>query len=123
MPRRQGTTINPSFTKHARRRLRQPLTPEEALLWQHIRNRQLGGYYFRRQHGIGPYIVDFCCAARQLVIEVDGIQHEAPAARVYDLERSSYLQSLGFRVLRFTNADVRSRLPEVLRQIAEALAP
>jgi len=66
--------------KHHARKLRKNMTDAERLLWQHLRNRQLGGYKFRRQRPIGPYIVDFVCLEKKLVIEVDGGQHAGTPA-------------------------------------------
>ena len=64
--------------KHRARSLRKNMTDVERLLWQLLRDRQLGGYKFRRQHPIGPFFVDFVCLEKELVIEVDGGQHPDP---------------------------------------------
>lgn len=94
-------------------------TPAEALLWQALRGRQLGGYRFRRQHAIRQFIVDFYCHDAKLVIEVDGSSHDG--AEEYDAERQLILEALGFRVLRFTNEEVLTSLPAVLQRISKAL--
>ena len=79
-------------------------TPEY-VLWTMLRNRQIDGYRFRRQHPIGRFIVDFVCFDAQLVIEVDGDSHEDQTA--YDRRRTLWLQhEAGFRLLRVTNSDV-----------------
>jgi very-short-patch-repair endonuclease len=86
--------INP----HARR-LRREAAPAERRLWHHLRNRQLGGFKFRKQEAIGRCIADFACVECRLVIEADGGQHGDDA----DRERTAYLNSLGWEVLRFWN--------------------
>ena len=86
------------------RQLRKNLTDAEQGLWNIIRNRQVSGYRFRRQAPIGPYIIDFVCFENRLVIEVDGGQHLERAD--YDAERTAWLESAGFRVVRFWNNQV-----------------
>jgi adenine-specific DNA-methyltransferase len=107
------------------RRLRSATTDGEAQLWFHLRNRQLEGFKFRRQHAIGPYVADFFCYDTRLVIEVDGSQHMENEA--YDAERSRYLEGLGLRIVRFTNAEVMGRtsliLEEILRHLRNAPSP
>jgi very-short-patch-repair endonuclease len=84
--------------------LRRNSTDAERVLWQQLRAHRLVGYKFRRQQPVGRYIVDFVCFEKQLIIELDGGQ---PAKQVaYDRERSAWLQSQGFRVLRFWNHEV-----------------
>ncbi len=86
------------------RGLRKNPTEAERLIWQHLWRRQLGGFRFRRQHAIGPYIVDFYCFEERVAIEVDGGQHSRQAA--YDAGRASFLESEGVRVVRFWNNQV-----------------
>ena len=93
-------------------------TPAEALLWQHLRERKLNGFKFRRQHPIERFIVDFFCAEVRLIIEVDGEIHQYTIEE--DHLRQSFLESLNFRVLRFTNAEVLQNMASVLDQIAAA---
>jgi very-short-patch-repair endonuclease len=81
--------------------LRQRQTSAEEKLWALLRNKQLGGYKFRRQHPIGPFIVDFYCDEVSLVIELDGGIHEGQ--RGYDEARGRWLAQNGYRVLRFGN--------------------
>jgi very-short-patch-repair endonuclease len=81
------------------RELRRNLTDAERLLWYHLRNRQLGGHKFRRQHPIGPFYVDFACIEKMFVIEIDGGQHSLE--RDEDNQRTAYLESEGFNVVRF----------------------
>jgi very-short-patch-repair endonuclease len=93
-------------------------TPTEAedKLWQHLRNRQLTGLKFRRQHSIERFIVDFYCAEAKLIIEIDGPVHEYSEEE--DVIRQEFLESRGFRVLRFTNEHVFNSLDDVLKQVA-----
>jgi len=100
------------------RRLRRTMTDAERRLWSHLRNRTLCGYKFRRQAPIGPYVADFACMERRLIVEVDGGQHSACVA---DALRTMALQAEGYRVLRFWNNDVLLQTPAVLEQILAAL--
>ena len=89
------------------------------MLWRHIRGKRFSGFKFRRQQPIGPYIVDFVCLDRKLVIEADGGQHGDTIA--YDAARTAWLETQGFRVLRFWNNDVLLRPEVVLDSILSAL--
>lgn len=102
----------------AARELRARGTRAEEVLWQELRSRRLGGLKFRRQHPIGPFVLDFCCVERRLAIEVDGGVHGTLEER--DAERESLLVAAGFRVLRFSNDDVQQRLSQVLESIQTA---
>ncbi len=95
--------------------LRRDQTPAERQLWASLRGKQLGGFRFRRQHPIGPFIVDFCCLSPRLVIEVDGNSHAEQVE--YDEARTAYLEERGYAVVRFTNEDVQRRLEGVLDEI------
>jgi len=104
-----------SFAKH----LRRDQTDAEKKLWMCLRNGQIKEWKFRRQHPIGGYIVDFCCLEGMLIIELDGGQHlEQEDA---DEERTTYLNSVGFRVLRFWNDDVLTKTDDVLEEILRML--
>jgi very-short-patch-repair endonuclease len=105
----------------AARQLRNAMTPAEEALWQAIRGRQVAGARFRRQHPIGPFILDFCCPEQRLVIEVDGAIHDGQ--QDYDAHRTLHLESYGYRVLRFRNEEVMHDLDSVIHRIAEALNP
>jgi very-short-patch-repair endonuclease len=94
----------------------------EGLVWNRIKSKQLLGYKFRRQHGIGPFIVDFYCPKKKLVVEIDGDTHYTPEALVYDETRSSFLREQGIQIMRFTNLDVWENLDGVIEAIMEALA-
>ena len=112
----RGTT--PKLDQAARR-LRQTMTPAEQTLWQALRRRQLDGLAFRRQHPLGPFVVDFCCPARRLIVELDGAVHDLEDVRLQDQARTDILASHGYRVIRFRNHDVSDDLPSVLARIVE----
>jgi very-short-patch-repair endonuclease len=102
----------------AARDLRVRQTPAESILWEALRNRRLDGLKFRRQHPVGPFVVDFCCPERRLAIELDGAVHAAQWEN--DAERESLLATACYRVLRFPNDAVRDNLPAVLAAIHAA---
>ena len=99
------------------RELRKNMTDAEKRLWAKIRMRQMGGHQFYRQRAIGNYIVDFYCPKAKLVLEVDGGQHYSDEQIEIDKKRSSYLNRLGFKVMRFTNLDVLNNIDVVLDEI------
>ncbi|MEA3079322.1 MAG: hypothetical protein QOF05_730 [Sphingomonadales bacterium] len=102
------------------KRLRTDQTPLEQRLWYELRAKRFEGAKFRRQVVIGRYIVDFACRIpRMLIIEVDGDTHASQEA--YDANRTEFLESKGYRVLRFTNHEVGTNLEGVLMAILEAL--
>ena len=103
------------------RRLRRDMTDAERKLWWHLRHLRIERSHFRRQATIGPYFADFACHQRLLVIEVDGGQHNKPDHVMSGAERSIYLQSRGYRVLRFWNNDVLSNIEGVMETILTAL--
>ena len=94
--------------------LRSGMPEPETRLWRHIRGCQLG-VKFRRQHGIGAYIVDFYCPEKRLIIELDGDSHYTDEAQLYDIERSMFFQGVGLKVIRFTNDQVMNELDAVLQ--------
>jgi len=100
------------------RRLRREMTEAEKRIWYLLRRRQFGGLNFRRQAPIEPYIVDFACLSIRLVIELDGGQHGANAEK--DAKRTAWLESQGYRVLRFWNNEVFENLDGVLHKISAA---
>lgn len=102
------------------RRLRADQTDAEQKLWRHLRNRQLQGWKFRRQHEVDRYITDFACPDAALVVELDGSQHGEQMA--YDAARTRKLESMGYRVLRFWDNDALTNIEGVLEVILEALA-
>jgi very-short-patch-repair endonuclease len=98
------------------RGLRVDATDVERRLWQKLRNAQIDGASFRRQHPAGRYILDFYCPALQLAIELDGGQHAQATSR--DRQRDEWLSARGVAVLRFWNSDVTQNLSGVLEVIA-----
>ena len=99
--------------RHSRR-----ATPAEQLLWEAVRDRRLDGLKFRRQHPIGPFVVDFCCASCRLVVELDGEVHDDPECAAQDKVRAALLEAHGYRLLRFHNKEILFGLPAVLESIA-----
>lgn len=108
------------MTRQLARALRQRMTDAERLLWRHLRNRELGGWKFKRQYPVGPFIVDFICVEKNVVIEVDGGEHAENEEQ--DLQRSAYLNKMGYRVLRFWNNEVLQETEGVLETIFGMLA-
>jgi type I restriction enzyme M protein len=100
-----------------RRALRGRATDAERLLWRLLRTRQFVGLKFRRQHPVGPYIVDFYCADRELAVELDGGQHFTVEGQAYDRRRTEYLAARGIRVVRFTNRDLFENAEGVLEML------
>ena len=115
MPRSQRS--NPK-TKHQAIELRKESTPAESKLWSRIRNDQLG-VTFRRQHAVGIYIPDFCSPKAKLIVELDGSQHLEQEE--YDKERTKYLESQGYKGIRFWNNDVMNNVEGVILVIIHAL--
>jgi very-short-patch-repair endonuclease len=100
------------------RELRENATRAERLVWHRIRDRQMFGVKFRRQHPVGRFIVDFVATRERLVIELDGGQHALEPEVARDVERTRELEKEGYRVLRFWNMDVLTNLEGVLEAIA-----
>jgi very-short-patch-repair endonuclease len=101
---------------HQRARdLRNQSTPAERKLWQFLSGRKLMNLKFRRQHLISPFIVDFYCPEKKLVIEVDGGTHIDN--QIYDMNREGFLRARGYRILRFLNTEVISGTSDVLEKI------
>jgi type I restriction enzyme R subunit len=105
------------------RELRAQETSAENILWQLLRNRQLQGFKFRRQHQIGSYAADFYCRKACLVVECDGSPHNSNEQLQHDQVRDAYMVSQGLRVLRFSNDQILNDTENVLREIAEYLVP
>lgn len=117
MPKTYRNIQNPNLRPRARE-LRAEATPSEERLWHALRNRAAGGLKFRRQVPFGSYIVDFYCAEKRLVVEVDGGVHDSQVA--YDSERTAWLESNGLKVIRVSNEDVMFHLDAVLDAIWNA---
>jgi very-short-patch-repair endonuclease len=97
------------------KRLHREMTEPESKLWAH----RMGDVHFRNQHAIGNYIVDFCAPRKKLIIELDGSQHLEQ--KEYDEERSVFLKSKGYRILRFWNHEVMNNTDSVLTVIWDSL--
>jgi very-short-patch-repair endonuclease len=109
----------PTLTQNRARRLRRALSPPEALLWLALRKREPGRPAFRRQHPLGPYILDFYCDAARLVVEVDGANHDHRLD--HDARRDAWLQEQGLLVLRYPAVAVLKSLDEVAELIRQAV--
>lgn len=99
------------------RELRQNQTSAEEYLWFFLRDRKLNGVKFRRQHPIGPYVLDFYARALKLAVEFDGDQHSVTGRAIYDQQRTRDLNAAGVRVVRFTNDEVFNNVEGVLDRI------
>ena len=120
---RKHQTASPDrydILKSYARQNRREMTESETVLWNALRN-EFRGIKFRRQHPIGDYIADFLCLKAKLVIEVDGGYHDKPQQQLEDQWRTEFLQSKGYRVIRFTNEEVSSQLKGVISRIKEEL--
>jgi very-short-patch-repair endonuclease len=111
----------PEALLRAARELRRNATDAEKYLWSLLRNRQLAGYKFRRQHPLGRFVLDFYCHEAKLCVELDGGQHAETAQAEYDRERTAWLNQEGIRVIRFWNTDVLNNIEGVLQSILIAL--
>ena len=110
-----------SGLKELARELRKKQTSAEALLWELIRNRQLLGVKFRRQHQFGDYVADFYCHEALLVVECDGPVHQPNERWHHDQNRDAYMIAQGLRVLRFPNERILNDTENVLDEIAKCL--
>jgi very-short-patch-repair endonuclease len=112
--------VRGKMAKEYARSLRRHMTDAERLLWKQLRNRQMDGWKFRRQHPLGPFTVDFICLEKKIIVEVDGGQHAIQIKE--DAERSRFLQEKGYRILRFWNTDVLKGIDSVLEVIYRELS-
>jgi very-short-patch-repair endonuclease len=101
------------------RRLRKETTPAEKKLWAYLRQMRDDGVRFRRQHAVGSFITDFCAPRKKLIIELDGSHHLDQED--YDRERTTFLESRGYKVIRFWNNDVMNNIEDVMQAIHQAL--
>ena len=109
------------FRRATARRLRANQTGAELMLWRELRRLETKGTHFRRQVPVGPYVADFACLAARLIIELDGSQHGDELGKARDEIRTRWLESEGYRVLRFWNNDLTDNLDSVLETIYAAL--
>jgi adenine-specific DNA-methyltransferase len=103
------------------RSLRKSQTTGEKSLWQRLRARRFEGLKFRRQVPIGPYIVDFLCAEKRIILEIDGDSHFQPGAKEKDEKRELYLCQQNFKVLRFTNQMAVEFVEKILSEIRKVV--
>ncbi len=109
------------FRRASARRLRAKATETEVLLWKRLRTIETAGTHFRRQVPIGPYVADFACMAARLLIELDGSRHNVETERAKDERRTRWLESEGYRVIRFWNNDLTHNMDGVLETVYAAL--
>ena len=113
--------VSSSIRRAAAKTLRANATPHERILWRALKELPIEGSHFRRQAPIGPYVVDFLCPAKRLIIELDGGHHNEDGMAARDLERQRWLENEGYRVIRFWNNEVLQQTEAVLESIFEAL--
>jgi very-short-patch-repair endonuclease len=109
--------ISTPIRRAAAKRLRANATPHERALWRALKELPIDGTHFRRQAPIGPYVVDFFCPARRLIIELDGGHHNDDETAKRDRERQLWLEREGYRVVRFWNSEIIGDLTAVLERI------
>jgi len=113
------------FNRHKqlekRRYLRKNSTVPERKLWLRLKNKQLGAR-FRRQYGIGSYVVDFCSPRIKLIIELDGGIHDEYNQRDYDIDRQENIEEIGFDILRFTNEEINNNMDRVINKIKKHIS-
>jgi very-short-patch-repair endonuclease len=109
----------PPLRRDRARGLRHSSTDAERILWARLRNRQVMDAKFRRQYQIGPYFADFFCLESKLVIELDGGDHDTDEQRSSDSGRTAYLESRGYRVVRFWNNEINENLESVIERIRD----
>jgi very-short-patch-repair endonuclease len=113
-----NTALGDTLKPIAREKRKKP-TEAENLLWQHLHDYKVPGYKFRRQHSIGQFIVDFYCTKARLVIEVDGLIHQYQGEE--DTIRQEYLESLGLKVIRFSNDAILNDIDDVMKKLTAFL--
>ena len=115
--------LNDRSHKLRRQELRRNMPQPEQKLWYYLRKKWLGGFKFRRQYGVGPFILDFYCPQALLAIELEGDSNFEPGAKEKDEARSHFIVSHGIKILRFTNNEIRDSLDRVLEIIQPNLNP
>jgi len=109
--------VSASIRRATAKKLRANTTPHERVLWRALKEVPTDGTHFRRQAPIGPYVVDFLCPAKRLIIELDGGHHNDDETAQRDQERQAWLEKEGYRVVRFWNSDITADLNAVLEQV------
>ena len=110
--------FNIKLQKKLRQKLRSERSVSEKLLWRQLSHSKLG-YKFRRQQGIGNYIVDFYCPELKFIIEIDGATHETEKELDYDQKREDYFKSLGLQIKRYYNVAIKEGLDSVIRDLQD----
>ena len=116
-----GRLYNQPIQTEKRRDLRNHATRSERLLWTQLKSKQLSGFKFRRQHGVGPYILDFFCPEAKLAIEIDGSSHDSDDAKTKDQRRQAFIEEFGIRFLRFKDTELFENPNKVLERIEKEL--
>jgi very-short-patch-repair endonuclease len=109
--------VSTSIRRAAAKKLQANTTPHERMLWRALKELPTDGTHFRRQAPIGPYVVDFFCPAKHLIVELDGGHHNDDETAKRDRERQRWLEHEGYRVVRFWNSEITDNLTAVLEQI------
>lgn len=97
------------------------MPPAEIILWQELKGKQLKGYKFRRQYGIGNFVVDFYCPEMKIAIEIDGNSHFGDKEEIYDQKRQEFIEKFGINFLCFTNLDIYYKIESVIEKIEKIL--
>lgn len=116
----QNKIFNKNAFKSLRQKLRHDISAPESILWSKLKGRQLNNLKFRRQYGVGQYVVDFYCLEHKLAIEIDGDSHYDESGFIKDAARNDFVGSLGIKLFRFTNKEVTENLEAVLEAIMNA---
>ena len=109
--------FSPHYVIKLAKKMRKDMTASEKRLWLKLRNKQVGGLRFRRQHPVGRYIADFYCHELKLVIELDGTIHDE--RKEYDENRNKFLKAGKFTILRFNNDEINDSIDDVLNKILQ----
>ena len=109
--------VTKAIRRAAAKKLRANTTPHERIVWRALKELPMGGTHFRRQAPIGPYVVDFFCPAKRLIIELDGGHHNEDTTAERDNKRQAWLEQEGYKVIRFWNSDVTGDLNAVMERI------
>jgi len=115
--------FNKQEFKIRRKTLRNYSTSAEGTLWLFLKGKQLDGRKFRRQHSVGPYVLDFYCPSEKLGVELDGEQHFTEEGKHYDERRTKYINALGISIVRFENCEVFDRPQLVIAEIKKHFKP
>lgn len=113
--------FNKSEFKQRRKDLRNNPTKAEKLLWNVFKGKGLGGFKFRRQYGVGRYVIDFYCVKSKLAVETDGGVHDSEESQKYDKDREEFIKNFGIRILRIRNEEVESNIEGVINMIMDEL--